>query len=111
MKKTATALIVAFLAVLVQPVSDVRAQWYDEQQLAKIKQIRISVSDGVKDACLPRPNILKTEAELILRRSGIHIKSDGGAHMLDIDVLGLKLASGHCVSGISRRSMLSSSPA
>lgn len=77
MNKTATALIVAFLAISVLPVSDARARnFLDAARLAKVVAINVIVEDLVKDGCLPRPDALKSEAELILRRSGIQVLDD-----------------------------------
>lgn len=91
MKKIATALIVALLPALVLSVSDVRAQYYDQDQLAKVKEIRVFVEDNVTDGCLPRPIVLRTEAELILRRSGIRLESSLDSHMLLIKATGFEL--------------------
>ena len=44
-----------------------------EEQLRKVEQIHVGVADSVKGGCLPSQNVLKVEAELILRRSGITV--------------------------------------
>ena len=62
LKKTATALVVALVPLLALPVSDARAD-YDARQLAKVKAVEVLITDKVIDGCLPRPSILKTEAE------------------------------------------------
>ena len=76
MKNAATALIVALLVSLALPISDARAMVFGEEQLAKVFSIRVYVDDQVKGDCFSRPGVLKTEAELLLRRSGIQINDD-----------------------------------
>ena len=94
LEKTATALIVALLVVLVQPVSDARAQYFtEEKQLAKVAEIKVAVADHAKDGCLPRPGILKTEAELILRRSGLQVDDDALRDTLLLTPLGSEIPS------------------
>jgi len=99
MKKTATALIVSLLAILVQPVSDARAQYFNANQLRKVKAVEVLVVDGVRDGCLPRPGILKTEAELILRRSGIKVEAGSNPHKIQIIVTGFELERGETPIG------------
>ena len=94
MKKIATALVIALLAILVMPVSHVRAQDYNASQLEKVKAVEVSVIDGVKDGCLPNPRVLKTEAELILRRSGIEVEAGLTSHTLQISATGFELKRG-----------------
>ena len=93
MKKTATALVVALLAVLVQPVSDARAQFYDPVQLKKVEVVEVEIGDSVRDGCLPRAAVLKTEAELILGRSGVQVGVGFNIHTLDIKAAGFELTS------------------
>ena len=45
----------------------------NEDEGAPIKGVVVVVTDQVKDGCLPQPNALKVQAELILRRSGIEV--------------------------------------
>ena len=96
--KAAAALIVALLAVSVLPVSYARAQYFtEEEQLAKVVEIKVAVADHVKDGCLPRPGILKSEAELILRRSGFQVDDDAVRDTLLLAPLGSKIpSSGNC---------------
>ncbi len=98
LKTTTTALIVALLMVLVRPASDARAQYFtEEEQLAKVVAIKVAVADHVKDGCLPRPGILKSEAELILRRSGFQVDDDAVRDTLLLAPLGSKIPStGDC---------------
>ena len=92
--KTATALIVALLMVLVRPASDARAQSFTEgEQLAKVVEIKVAVADHVKDGCLPRPGILKAEAEHILRRSGFQVDDDASRDTLLLTPLGSEIPS------------------
>ena len=91
MEKTATALIVALLVVLVQPVSDARAQFYDPVQLKKVEVVEVEIGDSVMGGCLPRPAVLKTEAELILGRSGVQVGVGFNIHTLDIKAAGFEL--------------------
>ncbi len=107
MKKTATALIVAALAILVQPVSDARAQFYDPVQLKKVEVVEVEIGDSVMGGCLPRPAVLKTEAELILRRSGIKVAAGLNSHTLEITAIGYELQranktpTGTCVASLT----------
>ncbi len=66
--------LVPALAVLLL-TTPAAAQDYDEDQLAKVEAIHVNVLDSVSvsDGCLPQPNALRIEAELILRRSGIEV--------------------------------------
>ena len=91
MKKIATALIVALVPLLALPVSDARGQYFDEHQLARVERIHLLLEDGVKDGCLPRPDVLKTEAELILRRSGIQVEAGRDSHTLQLTPTGFQM--------------------
>ena len=64
---------VMFAAVLLFAASPAVAQYYNEAQLAKVKEVHVAVQDSVGDGCLPQPDALKVEAELILRRAGIKV--------------------------------------
>ena len=63
---------------------------YDQEQLGKVEEINVSVRDSVKGGCLPSPNVLKVEAELILRRSGITVtdRMFGPVYTLGISATG-----------------------
>jgi len=63
---------VAFLALLILPQA-VWGQHYDRAQLAKVKEISVSVLNDLKDGCVPSPDVLKIEAEQILKHSGINV--------------------------------------
>ena len=77
----------AILALLILPKA-AQAQQFDSIQLAKVEMISVSIDDKVKNGCLPSPNVLKVEAELILRRSGITVTDDGNAYKLLIGPFG-----------------------
>lgn len=62
----------AVLACLILPQA-AQAANVDEEQLPKVARIFVQVADGVTGGCLPSPNVLQVEAELILRRSGIAV--------------------------------------
>jgi len=66
---------IAIMALLILPQA-AQAQFYEQAQLAKVEEIFVIVVDNVGDGCLLSPNVLKVEAELILRRSGITVTAD-----------------------------------
>ena len=74
----------AILAFLILPKA-AQAQ-LNSQQLSKVEKIHVGMPDGVKGGCLPSPNVLEIEAELILRRSGITVTDSASfpAYILDI---------------------------
>ena len=96
----------AILALLILP----QVAQAQTNQLAKVNEIHVTVNDGIKDGCLPSPNILKVEAELVLRRSGIRVSDELGdsVHQLEITTNGKELTigggrapSGECVAAVS----------
>lgn len=60
--------------------------YQDDNELRLVQAIFVEVIHEAKGGCLPQPNVLKTEAELILRRSGIT-----GALALPIFVLEIRI--------------------
>lgn len=50
-----------------------KGSYQSDDELGLVKSVLVVVEDNTKDGCLPQPNALKTEAELILRRSGIAV--------------------------------------
>jgi hypothetical protein len=76
----------AAMVALVSLAPAATAQVYDIQQLAKVEAVHIVVHDQAKDGCLPSPDVLKVEAESILRRSDIAVRDtvNGGAYILEI---------------------------
>ena len=75
------------------------AGYFYSQQLAKVEAIKVQVSAIVKDGCLDTPDVLKTEAELVLRRSGIKVvEVTYSGHYLNIHVTGYAITGGCAVS-------------
>ena len=95
--------ILVFLFILVLAVA--LAQTYSSVQLGKVEKIHVSVGNGVIGGCLPSPNELKVEAELILRRSGITVTDTASfpAYILDIRANGDALTGDilGCMGGIT----------
>lgn len=87
MRLIATVSAVVLICLATSPATS--SNGYPEQ-LRKVKTVSVFVEDGVKGGCLPNPNVLKTEAELILRRSGVKVKAelDLWEHNLYINVAG-----------------------
>ena len=102
MKHLLPAAAILALLILAQPA---QAQTYSSVQLGKVEKIHVGVRDGVIGDCLPSPNVLKVEAELILRRSGITVTDSASfpAYMLDIRVNGDALTGNilGCMGGIT----------
>lgn len=88
----------AAILLMASPVT-AAAQYVDVDQLPKVSAVYVSVSDNVKGGCLPQPNALKVEAELILRRSGIKVVDlhAAGRHRLDINTIGFADSKYRCV--------------
>jgi len=55
----------AILAFLVLPQA-ARAQAFDETQLAGVVEVYIALIHNVPNDCLPSPNVLEVEAQLVL---------------------------------------------
>jgi hypothetical protein len=94
--------IAVSLVVLVLLTTLATAQgFFDADQLPKIKAVRVFDNGGVKDGCLPQPDVLKVEAELILRRSGIAVveTDDRYPHDLMIVTGGSELRRGGIPTG------------
>lgn len=86
------ALVLGVALIATTPAS---AQYASKNQLANVTAVNVFVGDDVKDGCLPQPNALKTEAELILRRSGIKIAEDSlTIHTLSISIVGFAINGG-----------------
>lgn len=89
--------------VLVITAEPAGAQHVSEEQLTKVKALKIVVYDDTSGGCAPDPDVLKTEAELILRRSGIKVTESLSAH--PIHAMNIH-ANGYPVShGLSVRSL------
>ncbi len=93
---------VVVMAFLILPQA-ARAQYLDRKQLARVEEVSVAVSvpADMKGGCLPspnvlKPNVLKVEAELILRRSGITVVNNEipvREHFVDITLTGGELTS------------------
>jgi hypothetical protein len=73
-----------------------QGSYQDENEIGLLQQVYVTVYDEVTDGCLPQPDALKAEAELVLRRSGISMfdgepgqfRAINGKYALDISVVG-----------------------
>ncbi len=79
-------LLTAAIVALVSLPPAATAQVYDRQQLAKVEAVHIVVHNQAEDGCLPSPDVLKVEAETLLRQSGVVVRDavTGGAYLLEI---------------------------
>ena len=70
-----------------------------DTQLAKVTTIHVEIIDDVdNDNCVSDPNTLRTQAEFVLRRSGIAVGDEGDLnHDLLISINGRQLQNGSCV--------------
>jgi hypothetical protein len=75
-------------------------QFVDEDELALVESVAVYVDDGVKDGCLPQPNVLKIEAELILRRSAVEVAPGAAAAVIEIVVTGAEHITNWCAVGL-----------
>jgi hypothetical protein len=75
------------------------AGYFDEEQLPKVQAIQVAVDADAGTGCLDNPEALKTEAELVLRQSGIKVVEDYSGHFLGITSTGFALTDG-CVATI-----------
>ena len=65
------------------------ADYFDSDQLAKIEAVEVQVEASIDDVCLGNSDVLKNEAELVLRRSGIKVVEDNASHYVTIHVSGI----------------------
>lgn len=79
-----------------------------EPELARVQSLTVSVQDNVRDGCLPDPDALKTEAELVLRQSDLKVldESDAAAdpeskYSVFLTALGYKTPQGLCIVSFS----------
>jgi hypothetical protein len=70
------------------------ADYFNPSQLAKVEAVKVAVEANVTGGCLDNPDVLKTEAELVLRRSGIKVVEDNSGHYLTIEVAGYAIIGG-----------------
>lgn len=75
-------------------------QYVDGAQLAKVSEINVRIANDLEDRdCLFDPDTLETEAELVLRRSGIAVReSHVGNHIFMISIAGYKTSNDLCVA-------------
>lgn len=93
--RLALALFIGLIAAT--PAS---AQFFSKPQLAKVTEVYVFVGDDVTDGCLPQPNALKIEAELVLRRSGIKItENEFAGTTYSISPVGFAIKGG-CAAGL-----------
>ena len=96
--KALTAIIIAI--GLCFAATGASAGWFDEDQLPKVQAIKVTVAEDAGKGCLDNPEALKTEAELVLRQSGIKVVEDNSGHYLAITVIGFAMTEG-CVAYIN----------
>ena len=67
--------------------------YQDWEELKILRHIHVIMHDQVTGGCLPQPNVLKVEAELILRQSNISVleEYDFSNPFLDISSLGYSI--------------------
>ena len=66
------------------------ARYFSLFQVQKIEALKVEVEGELRHGCLDNPDVLKTEAELVLRRSGIKVVEDNFSHYLKIHVIGYR---------------------
>lgn len=70
-------------------------RFVDERALDKVPAVRVTTFISGEGDCAPDPDVLKTEAELVLRRSGIAVAEDS-IHDYHVDLVILRTRSGLC---------------
>ncbi len=80
--------LVLIIALVAFSTSAFAEEWFQNAvELRLVQGVHVDIEDRVKDGCLLSPDVLKVEAERILRRSGITIVSwrhYGPIHWLSI---------------------------
>lgn len=91
---------VSFVALVLLATPAAGQTIFFADQLRKVRAVYVFIGQSGEDRCLPQPHLLKVEAELVLRRSGITVlvKDDGAPHRLWIGVTGRELPSGGCAA-------------
>lgn len=81
---------ISLIVLVLLTIPAVGQNFSDAEQLSKVKAVRVVVIDHVRDGCLPNADALKTEAEQVLRRSGIKVveTKEGTPHQLLINMVG-----------------------
>ena len=91
-----TALAAAVLVISIPERAS--GQYTSAMQLSKVSAIHVYVEDSVDaDDCLSNPDTLQTEAELVLRRSGIAVTYGLDSHSFSISIVGYQTRSSLCV--------------
>lgn len=87
---------ISLAALVLSNVPALAQGYFSSDQLPKVKAVFVLVEDGVSGGCLPSANVLKVEAELVLRRSGIAVldTQTGNPHVLDITTNGFAIRGG-----------------
>jgi hypothetical protein len=70
------------------------AQYFSSSRLGKVEAIKVGVEADVDDGCLDNPNVLKIEAEQVLRQSGIKVVEDNSGIFLTIEVIAHAITGG-----------------
>lgn len=73
MKQYLHLMVVLFTLLLGVLASPAAAQYFSEQQLAKVATVKVTVENNADNGCLLLPDTVKTNAESILLQSGIRV--------------------------------------
>ena len=76
------------------------AGYFNSAQLVKVEAVKVKVEETVAGGCLDNPDVLKTEAELVLRRSGIKVVEDTSGHYLNITVISNAITADACAASL-----------
>jgi hypothetical protein len=82
------------------------AGYQSADELKLVREVVVFLGDHVTDGCLAQPNVLKVEAELILRRSGITVVErvtgdPARTHLLTIEAFGRQTEGSYdCLAGL-----------
>jgi hypothetical protein len=91
--KTLPASIIA-IGFCFAATGTIAANFYPSQ-LKKVKSFEVEIVVDLDGGCLDNPDALKTEAELVLRRSGIKVvQNEFSGHFLTIHVIGCAIGDG-----------------
>ena len=66
-----TRRLIPMIALVVGLAAPAWGQNFNDDELALVRGLGVTVQDEVKDGCLPKPEVLKTAAELVFRSAGI----------------------------------------
>ena len=97
-RRTIISTTLAAVMLVISTPERTSGQYTSAMQLSKVLAIQVSVYDSVDaDDCLSNPNTLQTEAELVLRRSGITVADRLDSHSLAISIFGYQTPSDLCI--------------